>query len=163
MSLLVFVWRADVVSATERQPAVRQSILAIAILLTTVSACTRSTEGDEVTLSSGFVYGRVFSASGAPLRGATVAAVAHFDTTGCQAASAPADVGENAESDSLGRYRSRVSTAFGPGVRCISVRARAPGAPGALAYHQGAVGLLRLTLNTDRGARDSLAVDVYLP
>lgn len=163
MNLPAYLWRAGVVSATKRQALVRQGGFALAILLSSVGACTRSTEGDEVTLSSGFVYGRVFSASGAPLRGATVAAVAHFDTTSCRAASASADIGENSESDSLGRYRSRVSTPLGPSVRCISVRARAPGAPGALSYRRGAVGLLRLSLNTDRGARDSLAVDVHLP
>jgi hypothetical protein len=112
-------------------------------------------------VTSAVVYGRVLSAAGAPVPGATVRANVHTDSTSCRPGGPGLTGGAPATSDTAGYYRQLVAAPVSPTELCVSVRVTPPTGSG-LSPAGEAGGRVRMHPDTS-AVRDSLRVDVRLP
>lgn len=120
-------------------------------------------EGEQPGLSvtTAIVYGRVLTAAGAPVAGATVRANVHGDSTNCRPGGAGLSGGGPATSDAAGNYRQVVAAPVVPTELCVSVRVTPP--TGSNLNPGGDAGKRVRMLPEGNSARDSLRVDIRLP
>jgi hypothetical protein len=143
---------------------VRQ-VFVMTLVALPMSACERSASGPEIdfALTSGIVYGRVFTAAGLPVVGVTVRADVDIGQASCQSGAGGLSGGRAVVSDSAGRYRQVVTAPFLPRTMCVFVNV--PAQANILSSPLTITGdfFLRMTSASSSQPSDSVQVDVRLP
>jgi hypothetical protein len=136
-----------------------------AIVLLALPACQspRPMEGTASGqgLTSAVVYGRILSAAGTPVPGATVSANVHGQSANCRPGGPGLTGGFPVTSDSAGNYRQVVTAPVAPTELCVSVRVVPPTGSGLSTA--GASGSRVRVLPDTSSVRDSVRVDVRVP
>lgn len=145
----------------------KRSILSLtsAIVLLVLPACqspgpvegTASGQG----LTSAVVFGRILSAAGTPVVGATVSANVHGEAANCRPGGPGLTGGFPVTSDTAGNYRQVVTAPVAPTELCVSVRVVPPTGSG-LSPAEASGSRVRMLPNAS-ATRDSVRVDIRVP
>lgn len=139
-----------------------RACVAVTVLSLVVAAACRpeSSVTSDHSLTRAVVYGRVLTAAGAPVPGATVRANVHGSDDTCRPGGPGLTGGGPVTTDAEGRYRQRVSAPLAPAEFCVSAQA-IPAVESGLPT--AGVGGVRVRMRPDTGPLDSAQADIRLP